>query len=276
MNINIKTDSNKNFLFNAEFEKLLNDNKINSFEDLWNLKGEDVKKKLVERGTERVFLDSENGKVETYIKRYLSLPIKEYFKAITSFRPFFPSGALHEWDAIIAFHEHNIPTMLPIAAGRNAEGKSILITLAITDYERASDLLASWKNNSSKREDRKTLIANIANLAGVMHSKKFAHQDFYLVHIFVKKDLEVMPIDLQRIIMEGQFRRRWQVKDLGQLLYSALELTSMTDRLLFWKKYTDIVGKQFYKDKALIRSIIRKAAMINNRSQKKKKRKNEQ
>ena len=275
LNIEIKTESNNNFLFNVEFEKLLTDNKINSFDDLWNLKGEDVKKKLAERGTERVFLDSDNGKVETYMKRYLPLPIKEYLKAITSFRPFFPSGALHEWDAIIAFHQQDIPTMLPIAAGRNTEGKSILITLAITDYTRASDLLANWRNEPSKRAERKTLIANIATLAGKMHSKRFAHQDFYLVHLFVKDNLQVMPIDLQRIIMPGQFKRRWRVKDLGQLLYSALELTSMTDRLLFWKKYTEIVGEQFYRDKALIKSIIRKAAMINNRSQKKKKKKNE-
>ncbi len=264
------------FMFNGEFKELLSKNSINSFEDLWDLKGEDVKKKLVERGTERVFLDLDGQKVETYIKRYLPLPLKEYFKAITSFRPFFPSGAVHEWDAILAFHKQKIPTMLPIAAGRNAEGKSILLTLAITDYTRASDLLETWKDDSSKRQDRHKLIANIAELAGKMHSAKFAHQDFYLVHLFVKENLKILPIDLQRIIMGKQFGRRWRVKDLGQLLFSALEVTSLTDRLLFWQKYTDAVGKEFYKDKALIKSIIRKATMIYDRSQRKKKRKNEQ
>ncbi len=272
MNIDIKHSNNKTFFFNSEFEELLSKNSINSFDDLWNLKGEDVKKKLVERGTERVFLDSEKGKVETYIKRYLPLPLKEYFKAITSFRPFFPSGAIHEWDAIIAFHQQNIPTMLPIAAGRNSAGKSIVLTLAITDYRRASDLLESWKGDSSKRKERRTLIVNIAELAGKMHSARFAHQDFYLVHLFVKENLHILPIDLQRIIMDSQFGRRWRVKDLGQLLYSALELVSLTDQLLFWQKYTDAVGKEFYKDKRLIKSIIKKAQTIYDRSQRKKKR----
>ena len=276
MDINIKHNDDITFLLNGEFEELLIKNNINSFDDLWALKGEDVKKKLAERGTERVFLDSDNGKVETYIKRYLPLPLKEYFKAITSFRPFFPSGALHEWDAIIAFHKQNIPTMLPIAAGRNSEGKSIVLTLGIRNYTRASDLLETWKNAPEKRQDRHKLIANIAQLAAKMHSAKFAHQDFYLVHLFIKENLNVLPIDLQRLIMGRQFGRRWRIKDLGQLLYSALEVTSRTDQLLFWQKYTDVVGKKFYKDKGIIKSIIRKATMINNRSQRKKKRKNEQ
>ena len=276
MNIEIKESKDGTFLFNSEFEYLLNDNNIKSFADLWGLSGESVKKKLVERGTERVMLDSKPEKIETYLKRYHPLPLKEYFKAITSFRPFFPSGALHEWDAIIEFHKHNIPTMLPIAVGNDSEGKSALLTLAITDYTRASDLLEKWKGDKSKRNERRKLIANIANLAAKMHSAKFAHQDFYLVHLFVKDDLSLMPIDLQRIIMEKQFARRWRVKDLGQLLFSAMEYTSKTDQLFFWQQYTESAGPDLYKNRTLIRAIIRKAMSIYNRSQRKKKRKNEQ
>ena len=276
MNIEIKESKDGTFLFNSEFEYLLNDNNIKSFADLWGLSGESVKKKLVERGTERVMLDSKPEKIETYLKRYLPLPLKEYFKAITSFRPFFPSGALHEWDAIIEFHKHNIPTMLPIAVGNDSEGKSALLTLAITDYTRASDLLEKWKGDKSKRNERRKLIANIANLAAKMHSAKFAHQDFYLVHLFVKDDLSIMPIDLQRIIMEKQFARRWRVKDLGQLLFSAMEYTSKTDQLFFWQQYTESAGPDLYKNRTLIRAIMRKAMSIYNRSQRKKKRKNEQ
>jgi hypothetical protein len=109
-----------------------------------------------------------------------------------------------------------------------------------------------------------------------MHAAKFAHQDFYLVHLFVKDDLSIMPIDLQRIIMEKQFARRWRVKDLGQLLFSAMEYTSKTDQLFFWQQYTESAGPDLYKNRTLIRAIIRKAMSIYNRSQRKKKRKNEQ
>jgi hypothetical protein len=104
-----------------------------------------------------------------------------------------------------------------------------------------------------------------------MHFAKFAHQDFYLVHLFVKDDLEVWPIDLQRIIFESQFKRRWRVKDLGQLLYSSLEYTSITDKMYFWKKYTEIAGIEFYKDKSIIKSIMNKAKRIYDRSMRKKK-----
>jgi len=277
LNIQIKESNGGTFIFNTDFKQLLEENKIKSFDDLWSLSGESVKKKLVERGTERVMLHSSSGKVETYLKRYLPLPLKEYFKAITSFRPFFPSGARHEWDAIIAFHKKNIPTMLPIAVGHNAAGKSALLTLAITDYTRGSDLLKKWQEEKNVQVLRKKLIENIAELAGNMHAANFAHQDFYLVHLFVKEDMTVLPIDLQRIIMPDQFGRRWRIKDLGQLLFSSLEYTSSKDRLLFWQKYTEITGQELYKNRRLIRAIIRKAMSIYNRSQRKKlKRENEQ
>ena len=272
MNSDITLNGKGTFVFNSEFTELLRENKIESFDGLWSLSGEAVKKKLAERGTERIYLNSPHGteKVETYLKRYLPLPSKEYFKAITSFRPFFPSGARHEWDAIIAFHKAKIPTMLPIAVGYDKDGKSALLTLAIRDYMRASDLLNNWKGDSSKRKKRRELIANIAELAGKMHAAQFAHQDFYLVHLFVKGNMDVLPIDLQRIIMKNQFGRRWRVKDLGQLLYSALEFTSWSDRLFFWQKYTEIAGSELYRDKRLIRSVIKKAQSIYNRSLRKK------
>jgi len=271
LNIEIKESYDGTFVFNNKFKDLLEQNNIKSFEDLWALSGETVKKKLVERGTERVILNSESEKIETYLKRYLPLPLKEYFKAITSFRPFFPSGALHEWDAIVAFHKQNIPTMIPIATGHDSNGKSALLTLAITDYTRASDLFKFWSSDPSKRNQRRQLIANIAKLAAIMHSAKFAHQDFYLVHLFVKDDMTVLPIDLQRIIMEKQFGRRWRVKDLGQLLFSSMEFTSLTDRLFFWKKYSETAGTELYKNRPLIKAIIKKAMTIYNRSQRKKK-----
>ena len=274
MNIITEQSGNGELLYNTEFKNLLDFNSIHSFDDLWNLEGESVKNKLAERGTARIMLESpDGGQVETYIKRYLPLPKKEYFKAITSFRPFFPSGAVHEWESIIAFHRENIPTMKPIAVARETSGKSVLLTLGIQNYRRASDLLKEWFNNKEHCEVRRKLIANIAELAGKMHAAKLAHQDFYLVHMFVMDDLSVMPIDLQRIIMENQFGRRWRVKDLGQMLYAAMDISSKSDRMRFWKKYTDIAGPEMYRNKALIKSVYAKANRIYERSVRKKKRK---
>ena len=258
------------WLINSEFTSLLRNNRIDSAEALWKVEGEAVKKRLKERGTERVYLKTDNGEqIETYIKRYLPLPLKEYLKGAASFKPVFSSGALHEWAAILAFHHEDIPTMIPIAAGRLDDGRSINMTLAITDYRRASDIFSGQPD----RATRITLTENIAELAGKMHAAKFAHQDFYLVHLFVKDNLQVMPIDLQRIIMGELFKKRWQIKDLGQLLFSAYDYISRTDILRFWKTYTDVVDKKLYRNKRFIKSVFAKAMRIRTRSEKKKKRK---
>lgn len=267
--ITVEALDNGSLLVNRDYIDLLHENNIDSSEKLWKLEGESVKKFVKERGTERAFLKTTDGKqLETYIKRYQPLPFKEHFKGITSLKPVFTDGAIHEWNAILAFHDAGIPTMIPIAAGSLGDGRTVNITLGITDYRRASDVFA----DKPERETRITLIENIAKLAGEMHSAKFAHQDFYLVHLFVKDDLQILPIDLQRLIMGKLFRKRWQVKDLGQLLYSALKYASHTDILRFWKIYTDSVDKSLFRNKAFIKAVIKKAESIRARSERKRKR----
>lgn len=268
MDIIVEELNHGSLLVNSEFAGLLRENKIDSADSLWKIEGESVKNFLKARGTERAFLETPDGiQLETYVKRYLPISLKEHLKGLISFKPVFSSGALHEWESIIAFHRANIPTMIPIAAGRLDDGRSVNITLGIKDYRRASDIFADRPD----KENRKKLIGNIAELAGKMHVAKFAHQDFYLVHLFVKDDFQVLPIDLQRIIMGALFKKRWQVKDLGQLLFSAFDFVSRTDVLRFWKIYTDIVDPGLYRNKAFIKSVIGKAGRIRARSLRKKK-----
>lgn len=268
--IKVEEFSNGSWLVNSDFADILRDNGIDSHDKLWSLEGESVKKFVKERGTERAILKGREGEeLETYVKRYQPLPLKEHVKGITSLKPVFTEGAIHEWEAILAFHEAGIPTMIPIAAGKLGDGRTVNITLGITDYRRASEIFS----DGLERENRIKLIENIANLAGKMHFAKFAHQDFYLVHLFVKADLQVLPIDLQRLITGKQFRKRWQVKDLGQLLYSALDYASQTDILRFWKIYTDTVDKALFRNKSFIASVNKKAQSIRARSERKKKNK---
>ena len=126
----------------------------------------------------------------------------------------------------------------------------------------ASELFAKLAKGDRLR--RRKLIKRIAVLAAGMHKAKMAHQDFYLVHIFVreKEDDSVFLIDLQRVIFEESFSERWRVKDLAQLLFSADNLVSRTDILYFWKLYTDMAGVEMYKNSSLLNKIFRKAARI--------------
>ncbi|HBC87419.1 MAG TPA: hypothetical protein DCZ94_10730 [Lentisphaeria bacterium] len=258
----IQKDGGK-LLVNEEFSELLASNGIDSFERLWNISGEPVKNVLKTRGTAKVMLKSDGGRgrIETYIKRFRPESIKEKLKNIVSFRPNRYPGALNEWNAIIEFHRNDLPTMLPVACGIEG-GNSCILTLGISDYRRASELFAEFAGKERSR--RRKLIRRIAELAGGMHSARLAHQDFYLVHMFVreKEGDKAYLIDLQRVVFGNDFSERWRVKDLAQLLYSAGKTVSMTDKLYFWKIYTGIAGARLFRDKALIKKIFRKASAI--------------
>ncbi len=250
---------------NSEFANLLHANNLISAKKLWERKGESVKKQRVERGTERVMLDNPGGEpVEAYLKRYLPLSAKERLKRLLSLRPQHADGAFHEWDAILAFHEKNLPTMYPIAVGRIGSATCVLM-LGISECVRASELFAAFgevrHQRRAARERKRNLIARIARVAAIMHGAGMAHQDFYLVHIFVRPDEhdKIFIIDLQRVIMQKLLSRRWVVKDIAQLLYSAWDLTSRTDKMYFWRNYATAEQR---RDRSLIRAIIAKARRI--------------
>ncbi len=270
MKIAVRRECSGRFLSNSAYSEILEFNGIRDAESLYSLQGEAVKKKLAERGTEKVLLKipGSDSMMEAFMKRYLPLPAKEYLKSLISFKPLFRNGAIHEWDAIVLFAEKDIPAIIPIAAGKTDTGTCIL-TEGIRDYRRASDIFANFADSDFRRKRR--LITRIAELAGRMHAANFAHQDFYLVHIFVtgKNDESVHIIDLQRVIIQNSLSRRWRVKDIGQLLYSAHGLVTKSDCMHFWKTYSEIAGESLFRDRPLISAIFAKASRIGRRGRKK-------
>jgi heptose I phosphotransferase len=269
MNYNTESLDNNKLTINNDFLNLLEFNKIDSAEKLWNLKGEAVKKILKQRGTERVFLDSPDGnKIEAYIKRYTKEPLKEKIKQAFSLK-FYKYDAVHEWSALRNFHRKCLNTMIPMAVADLMDGRSCNLTLGITDYVKAAEL---FKNFTAEESPRKaSLINKIAELAGRMHAAGFGHQDFYLVHMFVREqeDDKVYLIDLQRLVMQKKLSRHWRIKDLGQLLFSARPYVSDEEVESFWKIYCSYAGEEFYHDKPLIKAVIAKADKITARDARK-------
>ena len=68
-------------------------------------------------------------------------------------------------------------------------------------------------------------------------------------------------IDLQRVFRPVVWARRWQVKDLGQLYYSAREFFSGSDVMRFLHGYLGC-EKLSEKDKGLVRAVWRKSERI--------------
>jgi len=219
----------------------LQHNGIRSAKALYELKSEPVKNVLKERGTSRVFLRDPNGgpDVECYLKRYLKPSLKDRLKCATSLKPVFSSGALHEWDALCAFHRVGLNTMIPIAAGAIGS-RTCNLTLGITDYVRASELFREILGKDQKRRSR--LIIGIAEYAARMHRAGLSHQDFYLVHLFIKphENDEIYLIDLQRVIMQKKILRRWVVKDLAQIQFALTPFCSDEELVLFRNTYESI------------------------------------
>ena len=95
-----------------------------------------------------------------------------------------------------------------------------------------------------------------------MHGRGAHHQDFYLNHILwcgEPEHLDLRVIDLGRVGFARRLSRRWIVKDLAQLDYSARGL-SCTDRLRFLRLY---LGRRFTSaDRWLVRRIMWKSRQI--------------
>ncbi|MBN1865227.1 MAG: hypothetical protein JW808_10035 [Victivallales bacterium] len=257
MGIQVRQLDGGRLLVNEDYIDVLSANGIETAGTLWAVEGETVKKCVESRGTERSYLKNGTATLEVYVKRYQPVPLKERLKCMFGLKPVFPDCALHEWEAILAFHRERIETMVPIAAASLADGRTVDMTLGIASSRRASEILSE----SCPRQTRTRLVERIATLAGRLHSARFAHQDFYLVHLFVKDDLSVLPIDLQRVIMGRQFSMRWQAKDLAQLLFSSQPHVSRTDIMRFWKIYTRYFPN-LCEDRGFIGRVVRKAGRM--------------
>ena len=267
MIIRYKTLDDDRLMVNDGFADLLAANGITTAAALWGLESSGVKNVVKERGTGRCFLSDPSGrKIECYIKRYSPIPWREKLKNLICFKPY-AFDAVHEWNALGRFLELELNTMIPMAAARLDNGCSCNLTLGITDYVRASELFAGF--TAADAERRLRLIGKIASIAGKMHAAGMAHQDLYLVHFFVKPDEgdNVYLIDLQRMIFQPTLSRRWRVKDLAQLRFSAAPYVSEADVSFFWEIYAETAGID-PTDRLLIKAVREKAEKIRRHDEK--------
>lgn len=241
MEIQLSATSTRSFRTNAAFESFLHYNGITSAQSLYEMASEPVKNVLKERGTSRALLKDPSGNpdIECYIKRYLKPAIRDRIKCTLSLKPVFSSGAMHEWNALCAFHRAGLKTMTPVAAG-SFDNKTCNLTLGIKDYVRASELFRNELQTDPER--RRYLIIKIAEYVARMHGTGLAHQDFYLVHLFIKPDENdaVYLIDLQRVIIQKHLARRWIIKDLAQIHFSLAPCISADEITLFQQTYRTV------------------------------------
>ena len=172
-----------------------------------------------------------------------------------------------------------IDVMRLVAYGQRLHGdglvESFVLTEELTGYEQLDHFVA---RRFAERELRRTLprdkedaelrtlIRRVAGLARRFHAAGYNHRDLYCCHFFIREAepgrFDIRLIDLQRVERRRRWRRRWIVKDLAQLAYSApRDRIKCTHKMAFARHYLG-VEKLRPRDKRLLREVLAKQQLM--------------
>ena len=188
-----------------------------------------------------------------FVKIHRSVGFREILKNLLYARRAVVS-AENEWLAIAKLKMVGIPTMTlvgkGIRGGSPASVESFVVTEALEGMISLEDFTHDWRKLESARRNqvKRMLLKQVASIARVMHKNGMNHRDFYLCHFLVKdrdwsqwqrnEPLLLHLIDLHRVQQRAVVPRRWLVKDLGGLLFSALDAgLTRRDLLRFIEAY---------------------------------------
>jgi tRNA A-37 threonylcarbamoyl transferase component Bud32 len=202
--------------------------------------------------------------VKVYLKRYDRPPILGQVRNWLSHHRR-KSFARMEYETAERLAAAGIDTPRTVACGEQwravFEHRSFLMMEEVKDSRSLeSQLPACFEGplTPERRLARRDFIGRLASFIRRFHETGYRHRDLYLAHIFCSRKGEFCLIDLARA-SRPILRRRFQVKDIAQLHYSApAESFTRADRLRFYLAYVDR-RRLLPQDKAFIRKIVRKA-----------------
>ena len=227
-----------NFEITPEFQPLLREHGLDSFDAIMQRPVENVMRSVPGRSTIRLPMG-------IYLKRYEP----EYYPLLK--RLWHHDEAEQEWRMIHALLRTGFNVPQPVAFGRRG-AQSFVMTLEIAGGIDAEATLL--KRDTAGRH---ALLESIAQVSWRFLEAGFIHKDLYLRHIFVA-GTELYFIDLQRAIGPARFAQRWHVKDLAALAHSVSRLGLPDADLL-------PALRQCGGDEALWRRVEARMAWLNKR-----------
>lgn len=173
-------------------------------------------------------------------------------------------GADNEWLAIHWLQALGLATMSAVAFGRGpglAGRRSFIVTRALQGMSNLETAAAREQAGGPVGgRGRARLIERIAATARALHENGVNHRDLYLCHLLFDPDTRPASdptlhiIDLHRAQVRYRTPRRWRLKDLGGLYYSALDAgLTQRERLRFIKAYSGgslrraLAGRRFWR-----------------------------
>jgi len=122
---------------------------------------------------------------------------------------------------------------------------SFILSTAIEPNISLEDLATTWRETRPPAADRWRLLSEVADLVAALHRNGVNHRDLYICHFLMRPDSypatpELTLIDLHRAQVRLSVPRRWLVKDLGALWFSAADtLPTRRDAFRFIRRYTN-------------------------------------
>jgi UDP-glucose:(heptosyl)LPS alpha-1,3-glucosyltransferase len=193
-------------------------------------------------------------RLSVYLKRHYELPWWQGLLATL-----WPSGAwspgMRERRNLLAAAKRGLPVPRVMAAGEWIgpwfKLQSFLAIEELTGMlplHKAIPLAKARLAPAEFSRWKRTLAAEMARLARLLHERRWFHKDFYLCHFYIPaEDTYRLPvwhgrvhvIDLHRLHRHRLTWPIWLVKDLGGLLYSTFDVDGVTPRdcLCFWRAY---------------------------------------
>jgi hypothetical protein len=207
------------------------------------------------RSTGRWILRDAGETLSVYLKRHYRLP--RWQGLLTTL---FPgrgwSPAMQEYRHLQWAQAQGLPVPRVVAVGEFLQpGARLQSFLAI---EELTGMLALHQAipQASRQLDavkfrawKAALARETAGLVRFLHDRHYFHKDLYLCHFYVAaEDTAIVPawrgrvhmIDFHRLGHHPLTWPWWQIKDLGQLLYSShVQGVDARDRLRFWRYYLE-------------------------------------
>ena len=205
---------------------------------------------------------------EYFAKIHLGIGWREIWKNLASFRlPVI--DASNEWMAVDLLERSGVETVRIVGKGARgwnpATRQSFVIMDALDERVEVEDFLKELGGLTGRARLtlKRAIVRKVAEAARRMHRAGLNHRDFYLCHFhiaardwsdwFPDEALTLPLIDLHRAQIRRRVPGRWLAKDLGALLFSALDC-DLTDRDLvaFLQVYLGKDWKRLLRDDSIL------------------------
>ncbi|MES2502565.1 MAG: lipopolysaccharide kinase InaA family protein [Pseudomonadota bacterium] len=229
-----------------QFQPLLQQHQLASFEQLWNYQGDWFEPPNRERGgwsgvNYIELTDNAGNKHGFYLKRQQA-HMRRTWRHPMAGEPTF----VREFEILKHLSKHDVATPKWVFFG-SQQDKAILLTQALTGFVAADEWLNKHADISVSLQN--SLMRALADAVRKMHQAGVQHRSLYLKHLFVKQNnsgFEVAAIDFEKSRITA-FIRWFRLADLITLHYRTADL-SAGNKLAFFKQYFAIQHlTPFYK-----------------------------